>query len=250
MGIDYVVAKDCAAKEALGVEGIISLVKARSRAEAIIEMAREKGDTSPPSKISFVVALMRNGKVTQENVTAQSLLDQAAELDEHKSGCAACPANRGSEAGFGCYNSIPYPLAVDTEQMMLDMLPDDLSSSSAAGYLFAQALKDFAWSGEKTAAMRKQGDTFFVSRAALKRTWPGGVTVTSDQVFHMLFHVGHIGTEHALMVCMFYGLVQVGEGGGASKRPKIESPNARRMADFMNALAFAASEKLDVLIDG
>src|SRR3954454_19494244 len=132
MGIDYVVAKDCAAKQKLSVEGIVGLIKARSRAQAVIEMARERGDESPPSKISFVVALMRNGKVTEQQVTAQSLLDQAAALDAHRAGCASCPANQGSEAGYGCYDSISYPLELDTEQLLLDMLPDDLGSAAGS----------------------------------------------------------------------------------------------------------------------
>ncbi len=42
MGIDDVVALDCAAKHALTLDGIVEMVKARSRAEAIVAIARQQ----------------------------------------------------------------------------------------------------------------------------------------------------------------------------------------------------------------
>src|SRR5689334_3812169 len=104
MGIDYVIDLECAPKEALTTEGIVNLVKARSRAEAILEMARQDGDQRPPSQITFKVALNRQGKVETQDVSVQALLDQAAALDEHRGHCANCPANRDNPKGFGCYD--------------------------------------------------------------------------------------------------------------------------------------------------
>ncbi len=249
MGIDYVIDLDCEPKQALTTEGIVDLVKARSRAEAILAMAREDGDERPPSEITFEVAINRNGTVESTEVSVQQLLDQAAELEPHRSKCASCPANRGNPAGFGCYDSISYPLEEDTERFLLSRLPDKLESP--AGFMFTSALRDFAWDGAHAANMRAQGETFFRLRTAPVRRWPE-LTMTGDQVFHMMFHVGSpLGSTHAMLLCMFFGLLAIGDDDverEGSVAPA--SRNSHQMIDFLNTLAFAASQKLGVLVDG
>jgi hypothetical protein len=251
MGIDYVVALDCAAKQRLGVEGIVNMVKARSRAEMIVAMARQKGDMRPPSQITFTVALNRAGKIEEQEVSAQVLLDQAAALETNRGGCAECPANRDSEIGYGCYNSINYPIEGDTERWLLSRLPDKLDESSPAGFLFKSAIADFGWNGAQAADMRSQGQTFFRLGESPKRRWPTGEVVSSDQLFHMMFHVGHLGSTHAKMLCLFFGLISLGDDDVERESTvELESRNAEAMIDFLNTLGFAQSENLDVLIDG
>lgn len=251
MGIDYVIALDCAAKQTLGIEEIVSMVKARSRAEMVLAMARQNGNPAPPSEVTFTVAINRNGKIEEAQVSVQQLLDQAAPLDQHNTACASCPANRDREAGYGCYDSINYPIEADTEQWLLSRLPDSLAEPSMAGYLFQSAMRDFPWTGEQAAGMRQQGETFFRLRSAPKRTWKSGETFTGDQVFHMMFHVGHLGAEHARMLCIFFGTAALVDGdevraGGVNPQSK----NAEQMIDFVNALGFAAANELEVLVDG
>jgi hypothetical protein len=249
MGVDYVIDLDCAPKQTLGIEQIVSLVKARSRANTILAMAREDGDQRPPSQITFQVASSRKGTVETTDVSVQTLLEQAAELDRHHSHCANCPANRDNPNGYGCYDSISYPLEPDTEAFLLSRLPDKLDK--AAGYLFAAAMKDFAWNGAQAADMRSQGEMFFRLREPPQRRWPE-LTVTGDQLFHMMFHVGHLGSQHAMMLCMFFGLISVGDDSDVEREESVavESRNAQQMIDFLNTLAFASSQKLDVLVDG
>jgi hypothetical protein len=60
----------------------------------------------------------------------------------------------------------------------------------------------------------------------------------------------HLQTSHAMMLCLFFGLLEVSEEEDArSNTTAPESGNAHQMIDFLNTLAFAASTKLDVLID-
>jgi hypothetical protein len=68
----------------------------------------------------------------------------------------------------------------------------------------------------------------------------------------MMFHVGHLQSAHAQMLCLFFGLVSLGDDDDAVRPETVapESGNAHQMIDFVNALAFAASQKLDVLVDG
>lgn len=249
MGIDYVLDLDCAAKQQLSTEGIVQLVKARSRAEVMLAMARNNGDKRPPRLITFKVALNRNGRIETTDVSVQQLLDQAAPLDENRGGCAACPANRDNPNGYGCYRSIGYPLEPDTEAFLLARLPDKLES--AAGFMFTSALRDFAWDGAQAADMRAQGDTFFRLREPLTRSWSSGLEVTSNQLFHMIFQVGHLGSSHSMMMCLFFGLLAMGDDEDVERESTVspETGNAEQMIEFLNTLAFAASEKLDVLID-
>jgi hypothetical protein len=250
MGIDYVIDLDCEPKQALTTEGIVNLVKARSRAEAILEMARADGDTRPPSEITFKVALNRQGKVETQDVSVQALLDQAGALEQHRNRCESCPANRDNPKGFGCYDSISYPIEPDTEAFLLARLPDKLES--AAGYMFSSAVRDFGWDGAQAADMRSQGETFFRLRRPLHRQWPE-LSISGDQVFHMMFHVGHIGTSHALMLALFFGFVTMGDEEGGFERAQnvpLESGNSRQMLELLNTLAFCAGNKLDLLVDG
>jgi hypothetical protein len=249
VGIDYVIALDCPAKDTLTTEGMVEMYKARNRAEVILGMARDKGDDRPASQITFKIAINRNGRVEATDVSVQSLLDQAAPLEAHRGGCASCPVNRDRDRGYGCYDSISYPIEADTENWLLSRLPDDLDSP--AGYLFKSAIADFAWSGEQAANMRSQGETFFKLRTPPVRRWPSGLTVSGDQVFHMMFHVGHLGASHAKMLCVFFGLIELTEGDHIrSQQVPLESPNGELMVGFLNAMALASSQGLDVMIDG
>lgn len=249
MGIDYVLDVDCVPKQQLTVEGIVNMVKARSRAEMVIALARQEGNQRPPSEITFAVVLNRMGKLEKQDVSAQQLLDQAAGLDTFRGACAECPANRENPDGYGCYDSINYPVEPDAEQFLLSRLPKKLES--AAGYMFSSAMKDFAWDGETAAKMRAQGDTFFRARKPPVRKWPG-LSITGDQLFHMMFHVGHLAPMHAKMMCLFFGLLRVDDADEDDTSEAVEplSANAEQMIRFLNTLAFAASEGVEVLIDG
>jgi len=247
MGIDYVLDVDCTAKQRLTVEGIVNMVKARSRADMIIAMARQQGDERPPSQITFGVVINRMGNLERQEVSAQQLLDQAAALDEYRDDCARCSANRENPSGYGCYDAINYPLEPDAEKWLLSRLPTKLES--AAGYMFKSAMEDFGWDGAQAAKMRAQGETFFRLREPPVRMWPG-LTITGDQLFHMMFHVGHLSPMHAKMMCLFLGLLVIGEEDEEPVEAAPESDNGEQVIRFINALAYAASEQVNVLIDG
>jgi hypothetical protein len=263
MGIDYVLDLGCTPKKHLGVEGLVNLVKARSRAEAVLEMLRKDGDKRAPSEISFEVVLQTPEGTSSETVSVQALLDSAAPLEEQRPHCAGCPAN-GDSPGFGCYKSIPYPIPAEAETWLLGLLPDDLDST--AGQLLLRAIQDFDWDGEHAAGMREDGDTFFESDLPQAVTWGDGddaVEVDSNQLFHMLFHVGHVSATHAFMCCIFFGIVphdiDVESIADPARRasalqtavvPQPPSEACEPMAAFLHALVTAARLDVDVLIDG
>jgi len=199
-----------------------------------------------------------------EDVTVQSLLDESARLEPLRPHCAGCPANRDAP-GFGCYRSIPYPIPAEAEAWLLGLLPDDLSTT--AGQLLVRAVADFEWDGAHAADMRSQGDTFFESDEALAVQWAladgGTFELDTDQLFHLMFHVGPIGSTHAFMICLFLGAVphdvDIEALGDAATRadvlltataPQPPSEACEPLAAFLQTLATAARLDLDVLVDG
>jgi hypothetical protein len=258
MAIDHVVSLDCAPKRALGVEGLVDRIKARARAEGVIRFAREHGDQRPVESLTFKIGMMgAKGIVEEREASVSSLLQHSAALEQHRSACASCPANRGRREGFGCYQTINYPIRASTEEWLVRRLPPTLSCT--AGYFFGQALIDFQWNGAQAAEMRESGRTFFESAEQLGIDYGEDVVIGSNVVFHMMFHLGHLGAEHAKLLCLFLGvlphdidaniLVTPDWAKAIVPIPPQEGPE-EQMADFLRACATSAQLGVDLLIDG
>jgi hypothetical protein len=258
MAIDHVVSLDCGPKRALGIEGLVDRLKARSRAESVIRFAREQGDTSPVEAITFKIGIMGpKGVVEEREASVTSLLQHSAALEQHRHVCAACPANRGKREGFGCYESINYPIRASTEEWLLHRLPSTLGCT--AGYFLGKALVDFEWDGSQAAQMRASGRTFFESEDQLALDYGDDVIIGSNVVLNMMFHLGHLGAEHAKMLCLFFGVlphdldpqVLVGHDWATHLQPipTQEGPE-EQMAEFLRACAKSAELGCDLLIDG
>jgi len=258
MGIDYAVTQECAPRKALGSEGIIQLLKARDRAEMVMEHARSSGETDP-AKVTFRVVVRTPQGDTPKDVRVQDLLDQARPLDELRPHCKGCPFDRRGQ-GYGCTGYLRYPIPVAAEHWLLERLPGDLSST--AGHLFRSAIRDFDWNGEHAASLREQGGTFFESDEAPSVSWGDALEVSGDQIFHMLFHVGPISPTHAMMLCLFFGLLPHDTAPEAlrdTERLSHALSTARSgysgdadlggIDTFLDTLALAALHDLTVLTD-
>jgi len=260
MGIDHIVDLDCSPKRALGVESIVNLLKSQSRADAVVEIARRNGDQRPIDQIMFKVAVQRPTGTEVTDVSVAQLYAQASELDPHRAACAQCPANAGSQAGFGCTSYITYPIEQATEQWLWSRLPSDLNTT--AGHFLQRAINDFGWDGAPVAQMRQQGDTFFEAKTPLTGRYPSGFAISSDQLLHLMFHVGHLNATHAFMVVLFLGVVPhtidpAIVGDDARRAQVLSMVNLPRapgqigeLAGFLRACANAARMSVDVLIDG
>lgn len=263
MGVDYVVDLECSPKEALGVQGIVDLLKARGRAEYVRDMMRAGGDTRPLGELTFETMVLRPDGPQRETVSVQSLFERAAALDEHAPACEGCEA-RCRPSAFGCVGYVSYPVRASSEAWLLEQLPVDLDS--AAGTLLTSAFADFGWDGSFTRHLRSQGDTFFEAREATPRRWSNGFTLSSDQIWHMLFGLGHLAPAHSMMCSLFMGVVphHIGaEGlaqlsqdtarlGGHALRYDVEHEDHQlaELARFFRAMGLAAALNVSLLIDG
>ncbi len=261
MGIDYIVDLDCHAKRALGgTQGIVDLVKARSRAEAVLELSRRNGDFRPADQITFKIAIMTPQGAQPRDARVSDLFHQAAALDPWRPGCVSCPANGGTH-GFGCYRTINYPIQAHVEDWLLARLPDD--PGSTAGQLLRRALTDFGWNGEHASGMRAQGDRFFATSKAARRMFNDGLIMTADQVHHMLFNVGHPSASHCTMVALFLGVLPHDLDPGWLSTPQNRAhvlayanvpPQSDAyidaMAQYLRACVLAARMESQILVDG
>ncbi|NDJ76718.1 MAG: hypothetical protein GYB65_10710 [Chloroflexi bacterium] len=202
MGVDYIIGYDCDPKNALTVEGLMGRLKGRERAQAVIRLYREEGDTRPPSKMGFeMVRRAADGSEEVEVIVVQKLLDAADELQPWEASCADCPANRARQS-FGCIGSINYPISVQAEFWLLNQLPDNDHPLIFA--LLQRALREHGYTGQTAAGLRNQEGIFFET-ADLPDRDINGLRVTGDQVFEMLFLTAPIRPAHASLLLQFFG---------------------------------------------
>lgn len=204
MAIDYVIDYDCLPKQTLGTQGILERLKGRARAEAVIRLFRENGDDRPASEMGF--EFTRNtpdGAEESRVIVVQDLLDEAAALDSLEAHCAACPANMRSEP-FGCIDAIHYPLSARGEAWLLEQLPG--VDEPLPWMLLRQSVTDMGYDGKRVEPLRAT-PTYFEETRLLTRDFIE-FAVSSNQVFEMLFLLGHVQPAHAGAMLMFFGAIR------------------------------------------
>ncbi|MFI6223256.1 hypothetical protein ACIBEH_22055 [Nocardia salmonicida] len=250
MALDYVISMDCGPKQALGADGIQELLNARGYARYLLKVMREQGNQMSADQIRFRSSLSRPSNVTETEGEVHELIERTAVLDDYQHECVSCPANLRGGHGFGCYGRVNYPIDPEAEQLLLSMLPDDLTLPGA-GAEFRRALEHFGWDGQQAAALRAQSRTFFKTATTPVRRWPTGETFTGDQVFQMLFMPVGADWSYAMMLAIAFRVIRLAEESGTSFEPaEPVAENALQAARFLQALAVAAERRLSVLMDG
>lgn len=262
MAIDYVLAVGCEPQNQLGVERLVELNRTRILARTFLAHMRKDGEQRSPSEIEVQLTMRKPGGDSAQGVTVQHLLDEAAPLDEVAGHCRTCPAGLTRE--FACHRRIRYPVPEHVEQWLMARLPTHLGCT--AGALLVRGLGEFAWDGAPTAKLRAAGTTYFESRAPYGVRWDsddGPIEISSDQVFQMMFMVGHLAPTHCLMLALFLGviphdtsvhLLKDDEGRARALAEAAVPPEAdadvEQLAAFLRALAVAARLDVSILVDG
>lgn len=203
MAIDYIVDYGCVPKQTLGTEGILERLKGRARAEAIIGLYRKSGDRRPPSEMGFELSRTNaQGEEETKVIVVQSLLDAAAELDPLEHYCVGCPAN-AADRPFGCMNFVQYPLSAAAEVWLLKQLPSP--DEPLPWLLLRQTMTEMGYTGAPTAPLRATG-SYFADANGFARDL-GEFQVTTNQVFEMMFMLGHILPAHAGALLLFFNAI-------------------------------------------
>jgi hypothetical protein len=262
MAIDYVLALACEPQKVLGVERLVGLHRTRILARAALAQRRDDGDHRPAGEIEVQLTMRKPGGDAARGVTLQTLLDEAAPLDEVAGHCATCPA--GFAQAFACHRRIRYPIPEHVEAWLMAQLPTKLACT--AGALLARGIKELGWGGEPAATLRAAGTAYFESRAPYGVRWQsddGTIEISSDQLFQMMFMVGNLAPTHCLMLALFCGVIPhdislfdlKDEAGRARALADVDlatDPDAdiEQLAEFLRTLAVAARLDVSVLIDG
>jgi hypothetical protein len=205
MAIDFVIDYDCVPKQTLGTEGILQRIKGKARAEAVIALFRENGDYRPPQEMGFeFTRASADGSEEVQIIVVQHLLDEAAELEPLAQHCIGCPANRNGQP-FGCMGQIEYPITLEAEAWLLNQLPN--IEEPLIWLLLRQGIDEFDYDGSDVAPLRANEGVYFTERKVLGRGL-GEFIVNADQVFEMLFLLGHIQPSHAGVLLLFFHVVQ------------------------------------------
>ena len=262
MAIDYVLATGCEPQKQLGLERLVELHRTRILARSALAHMREDGEARPPSQIEMQLTMRKPGGDSARGVTLQDLLDESAPLDEVAGSCGTCPAGLPRE--FACHRRIRYPIPEHVEQWLMGRLPAHLACT--AGALLVRGLGEFGWDGAPVAKLRAAGTTYFESRAPYGVRWDGPdgpIEISSDQLFQMMFMVGHLAPTHCLMLALFLGViphdtsVHLLKDEAARNRALATAQVAteadgdvEQLAAFLRALAVAARLEASILIDG
>jgi hypothetical protein len=101
---------------------------------------------------------------------------------------------------------------------------------------------------------------FFEARQPVTRDWGKKrlfrgheLSITSDQIFHLMFHVGTLQPMHSAMICVFLGVAEMDVLGdlprlGTIRVPQPDARGPAQLAQFLETLAFAAGRDLEVSI--
>ena len=195
-------------------------------------------------------------------VSLQTLLDEAAPLDDVAGHCATCPAGLPRE--FACHRRIRYPIPEHVEAWLMSRLPTTLDCT--AGTLLARGLGEFGWDGAPAARLRSAGTTYFESRAPYGVRWQndrGTIEISSDQLFQMMFMVGNLAPTHCLMLALFCGVLphdidifvlkdseRRARALAAAELALDPDADIEQLAAFLRTLAAAARLEVSVMIDG
>jgi hypothetical protein len=206
MGIEYVIDFACTVKNALPPEKFMGLIKTRDQANAILTQVRNPANQKSPAETRIRRALSTPQGLTQQEVSIQAMLNEAAELQPYEHYCEGCQANALNRP-FGCYGYISYPIKVETEEWLMSRLPEKIEST--AGNLLRSAIRDFRYDGSPLTNMRKQGH-FFEKSTPVKRKWGSFLSkweLTSDQLLQMMFCLGALHPSHTTMLMLFLGIL-------------------------------------------
>lgn len=206
MAIDYLIDYQCYPKQTLSAEGILERLKGRSRAEAVIQLFRDNGDQRPVSEIGFELARNSADGVEETRVVmVQDMLDQADQLQPFEHYCEGCPANIAGMP-FACFGQVDYPISAAAEAWLLKQLP--IPQEPLPWILLRQGLRETRSEQNDTllATLRRPDQPFFEDKQGMARVL-GELTITSDQLFQMLFLAGHLRPSYAAMLLVFLNAI-------------------------------------------
>jgi len=231
MGTHLVVDRTCPPKLALGegdaargTEVMLDLLESLSRVEAIEQECAKRGVS--PETASAEVVVRTEGGARKEMLTVAGLRARAAPLKEQEKHCEGCTA-RVHEEAFGCVGHAGYPISRAAEEWLMGLLRP---TTELGGIVCAEALRDFAWTGDRIHGLRSATALgVFESSAPVERDLGGGVVVSSDVILEAILALDTLSPVHCAIVLVWFGAVwldgaQLSGNAKSALRPLMTLP--------------------------
>lgn len=211
MAVDYIIDYDCKVKQTLTLDGMVSLLKQRNRAMAILRASIIEGKSEEEAKNSTMEfqLVTPEGKTEVKELKVSDLLEKTKSLADLQSLCKGCPANLRDDQGdsFGCYQVVNYPISENAEKWLIELSQTAIAKGGQS-YLLLDFILDQKISGERFAKMRGNS-MFWESRTPLElqvgKGLVGKKTITTNQLFEVIFGVGRMKRTHMMGVLSFSG---------------------------------------------
>lgn len=209
MAIDYIINRTCTVKETLGEEGIVHLVKSRTRGRAMMRMLLAEGHNQEEA-LSTTIQLQtvrEDAEPEVRQVTVRQMLKESELLNDYAEKCQDCPVNLLES--YGCFQSINYPITAKAERWLAQR-----AEAAATTGLPASILLDFIIdqkaTGEFFGGFRSaENDKFFELNTPMeisyRKNLVNKVTVTTDQILDMFFAVGRMESVHQQFLLLLSG---------------------------------------------
>ena len=209
-GFCICIAKDCAAKRALGVGGLADKVFQAKKVEALATEWKEKDPNRTAEQIFIKTTVRdRDGTSRERDVSISEARMQFYDLQGFLSECTSCDANVASDrfaggvfSGFGCYMSVGYPIKKELEDaLVLGAKRAIQVSKIEPSVAFLDRIVKEKVTGNFIADLRNEKPPGIVSKAPQTITYGGFLskkTITSDMLLEM-FLSGEANPEDAFL---------------------------------------------------
>ncbi len=264
MSIEAMVTYRCKAKEAIGDELLLRLVKAQNRAAAVTNALTRSGDTRSPAQVPVILQYRQPSGDALQSTSLSALNADAGKLVAYREACLRCPAGE-LHRPFGCYAAISYPIHIEAEDRLMKLLPSDISKSPMREFI--EHWKSCGFTGATSKDMRQHRGQFFEGTSPIIRRWNGGFQIESDQLIGSMFHVGHVSPSHAVNLLYLLGIIDHDSSMaqlqslfadldfrreallGSAMENSARTATVPEFALFLDALRRAAALNVELLID-
>ncbi|HHG85449.1 MAG TPA: hypothetical protein ENJ82_11945 [Bacteroidetes bacterium] len=215
MAIDYIINRACSVKETLGADGIVHLIKSRTRGRTLLRMLMDDG-RSQEDALSTTVEMQTSeadGEVSKRQMAVGQMLKEGALLDDYADQCKDCPVNLLES--YGCYQSVNYPLSGKAERWLARLAESAVAAGLPDSILISFIL-DKEISGEHFGKLRqKLGEKYLELTTPLeivvKKKLLKKITINTDQILDMFFAVGEMQPAHQQFLHFFSGGLRMQE---------------------------------------
>lgn len=209
MAIDYIVSKACTPRTDLDNEGIIHLIKSKSRAQALFERFLADDMTEEEAmNASFGIQTYRaNGEPEMKEVSVRSLFKQAELLEDYEQHCADCPVAAGRP--FGCYDSINYPITAKAEKWLATMaakaIHAGLPNSILVKFILDQNVRGDAFQGMRSGHQFTYTELEQPLEIVVEQEGEPDMVIHTSQLLDMFFAIGEMKEVHQQFLLFFSG---------------------------------------------